>query len=49
MLFDMVRKAMEPEKPLTATEAEDQNNLMRMAPAMEAGRIKGLELRMEGQ
>ena len=48
-LIDMVRNAMEPEKPLTEEEATDQNDLMRAAPAMEAGRIKGLELKMEGQ
>lgn len=48
MAIDMIKNAIQPEKPLTAEEADNQNMLMESAPALEAGRIKS-QMLMEGQ
>lgn len=48
MVIDMVSKAIKPEEPLTAQEAEDQNSLIESAPDMIPGRVKNLELQGMG-
>jgi hypothetical protein len=48
MAIDMIKNAIQPEKPLTSEEADNQNMLMESAPALEAGRIKS-QMLMEGQ
>ncbi len=49
MAIEMFSNAINPEQPLTEQEAQDQNDLIEVAPDMIPGRVKKLELQMMGE